>query len=130
MEFLKTVTGKVVSGLVALGVIAAAISWWQMEPQTRQMLVSGTGKIVGWVLVILVLPWATFFVSTGVAKYDSNLAGILLVISYTVLEVLLLAWLFDWSIHGAAAWTFLIVGGLFAGAYNLFTCDWIAEKLG
>ena len=44
MDFLKTMTGKVVSGLVGLAVIAAGISWWQMDPATRQMLVSGTGK--------------------------------------------------------------------------------------
>lgn len=130
MDFLKTVTGRVVSGLIVLGVVAAGISWWQMEPQTRQMLVSGTGKIVGWLLAVLVLPWATFFASTQVARFESNLAGGLLVCTYTLLEVLLLGWLFNWSIHGAAAWTFLLVGGLFAGAYNLFTCDWIAEKLG
>ncbi len=130
MDFLKTVTGKIVTGLVVLGVIAAGISWWQMEPQTRQMLVHGTGKIVGWLLVVLVLPWATFFVSVRVGKFDSNLAGALLVFAYTVLELVLLAWLFDWHIRGAAGWTFLLVGGLLAGAYNLFTCDWIAERLG
>jgi hypothetical protein len=130
MEFLKTVTGKILTGLVVLAVIATAIPWWQMEPATRSMIVSGTGKIVGWVLAVLVLPWATFFVSVRAGKFDSNLAGGVLVFTYTALEVLLLAWLFDWNIHGAAAWTFVMAGGLLAGVYNLFTCDWIAEKLG
>lgn len=130
MDFLKTVTGKIVTGLVALAVIAAAISWWQMEPQTRSMIVSGTGKIIGWLLAILILPWATFFLSTWVAKFDSNLAGGILVLCYTLLELLVLAWLFNWNIHGTASWTFLVVGGLVAGAYNLLVCDWIAEKLG
>lgn len=130
MDFLKTITGKIVTGLVALAVIAAAISWWQMEPQTRQMIVSGTGKIVGWFLTVLILPWATFFITTRVAKYDSNLAGAMLVLALTLLEVLLLGWLFNWNISGAAGWTFLIVGGLVAGAYNLLVCDWIAERLG
>ena len=130
MEFLKTVTGKIITGLVALAVIATAISWWQMEPATRSMIVSGTGKIVGWVLAVLVLPWATFFVSVRAGKFDSNLAGGLLVFTYTALEVLLLAWLFDFNIRGGAAWTFLVAGGLLAGVYNLFSCDWIAEKLG
>ena len=129
MEFLKTITGKMVTGLVALAVIAAAVGWWQMEPATRQTIVSGTGKIVGWLLTVLILPWATFFISTKVAKYESNLAGAVLVLGYTVLEVVLLAWLFNWNISGAAGWTFLIVGGLVAAAYNLLTCDWIAEKL-
>ncbi len=79
MDFLKSMTGKVVSGLVALGVIAAGISWWQMDPETRQMLVTGTGRIFSWLGIVLIVPWATFFVIGRVAKYDNNLAGAILV---------------------------------------------------
>ena len=46
MDLLKTVTGKVVAGAVALAVIAGGISWWRMDEATRQMLLSGSGKIV------------------------------------------------------------------------------------
>lgn len=130
MDLLKTVTGKIVSGAVALAVVAAGISWWRMDEPTRQMLLSGTGKIVAWIGVVLVLPWVTFFVIGRVAKAESNLAGAILVLAYTVLEVALLGWLFGWSMPGPTAWTFFAVGGLFAAAYNLFTCDWIAEKVG
>jgi len=100
-----------------------------MEPQTRQMLLTGTGRILAWLGIVLLLPWVSFFVIGKVAKMESNLAGGLLVAAYTLVEVLILAWLFDWNIPGATAWTFLIVGGLFAAAYNLFACDWIAEKI-
>ena len=129
MDFLKTMTGKVVSGLVGLAVIAAGISWWQMDPNTRQMLLSGTGKIISWLGIVLIVPWATFFVIGRVAKYDNNLAGAALVGAYTLIEALLLGWLFEWHVPGATAWTFFILGGLFAAVYNLFTCDWIAEKV-
>jgi len=129
MDFLKSVTGKVVSGLVVLGVIAAGISWWQMEPATRQMLLSGTGKIVAWFFVVLLVPWATFFLIRWVAGRDSNVAGAVLVMTYTLPEFVVLGYLFHWNIGGPTGWTFLILGGLFAGVYNLFTCDWIAEKL-
>jgi len=129
MDFLKTMTGKVVSGFVGLAVIAAGISWWQMDPNTRQMLVSGTGRIISWLGIVLIVPWATFFVIGRVAKFDNNLAGATLVGAYTVIEALVLAWLFGWHIPTATAWTFFILGGLFAAVYNLFTCDWIAEKV-
>ena len=79
MDFLKSVTGKIVSGLVALAVIAAAISWWQMEPQTRHLLLAGSGKIASWFLAVLLLPWATFFVIGRVGKFESNFAGAALV---------------------------------------------------
>jgi FtsH-binding integral membrane protein len=129
MDLLKSVTGKVVAGAVGLAVVAGGISWWRMDDATRQMLVTGTGRIVSWMGIVLLLPWATFFVTGWVARRESNAAGAALVAAYTLVEALLLAWLFHWQIPGATAWTFLIVGTLFAGVYNLLTCDWIAEKL-
>jgi len=129
MDLLKTITGKVAAGVVALVVIIGAISWWRMEPATRASLVHGTGKIIAWFGIVLLLPWASFFIIARVGKMQSNLAAGLLVLGYTVLEFLLLCWLFDWSIQGAAGWTFALLGTLLAAVYNLFTCDWIAEKL-
>jgi FtsH-binding integral membrane protein len=129
MDLLKTVTGKVVAGAVGLAVIAGGISWWQMDPATRDMLLSGTGKIVSWLLIVLLVPWATFFLTVWVAKQESNAAGAGLVLFYTVLEAVCLAWLFNWHVPGATAWTFLGAGTLFAAVYNLLACDWIAEKL-
>src|SRR5438552_492093 len=115
MDLLKTVTGKVVAGAVTLAVLAAGISWWQMDPTTRQMLLSGTGKIVSWFAILLLLPWATFFVTTWVAKLESNAAGAAMVAAYTLVEAVLLAWLFNWHVNGATAWTFLVAGTLLAG---------------
>ena len=129
MDFLKTVGGKIVGGLVALAVIAAAISWWQMDPSTRQMLVTGAGRIVSWFAVVLILPWASFFLVGRVGRLESNAAGAALVLLYTALEATVLAWLFEWNVRGAAAWVFFAAAALFAGVYNLFTCDWIAEKV-
>ncbi len=129
MDLLKTVTGKVVAGAVALAVVAAGISWWQMDQATRQMMLSGTGRIVSWLLVVLLAPWATFFVTAWVARRESNAAGAVLVLAYTVLEAVLLGWLFHFGVRGATAWTFTGAAALFAGVYNLLACDWIAEKL-
>ena len=129
MDFLKSVTGKVVSGVVALAVIAGGISWWRTDPATRDMLLTGSGRIASWLGIVLLLPWVTFFVISRVARLESNAAGGALIAGYTILETVLLAWLFQWHMPNATAWTFLLVGGLFAGVYNLFTCDWIAEKV-
>src|SRR5436853_5150322 len=128
MDFLKTIGGKVVSGLVALAVVAAAISWWQMDASTRQMLLSGAGHLVSWFAVVLIVPWASFFLIGRVGRLESNAAGAGLVLLYTAAEATLLAWLFEWHVRGAAAWVFFAAAVLFAGVYNLFACDWIAEK--
>lgn len=129
MDFLKGITGKIVTGLIALGVIAGGVSWWQMDPQTRQALLDSTGKIFAWLGIVLFVPWASFFLIGKVARLESNLAGAILVGAYTLIELVALAWLFHWTIPGPTAWTFFAVGGLFAAVYNLFTCDWIAERV-
>jgi hypothetical protein len=129
MDFLKTVTGKVVSGVVALVVILAVISWWRMDDATKHDLLAGTGKIVGWFGVMLVLPWALFFAAGWVGRFESNLVSGIFVILLTALDATLLAWLFDWKLSGATVWTFFAAATLLAGVYNLFTCDWIAEKV-
>lgn len=129
MEFLKSISGRIVTGLVALGVVAAAISWWQMDESTRQTLVAGTGRILAWFGVMLAWPWVSFAIIARVAKLESNFAGGVMVAAYTLAEVVLLAWLFHWHLPNATAWTFLVLGGLVSGVYNILVCDWIAEKV-
>lgn len=129
MGFLQTITGRVITGLITLGVIVGAISWWRMDPATRQMLLDGVGKISLWFGVMLLLPWVGFYLIGRVARMESNLAGAVLVLAFTVVDLCLLAGLFEWQLLRAVYWKYLFVGGLFAAAYNLFTCDWIAEKV-
>ncbi len=128
MDFLKSIGGKIVGGMVALAVIAAGISWYEMDPATRHALVSGTGRIFAWLGIVLLLPWGSFFLIGAVGRRESNLAGAALVAGYTLLEAVVLAWLFGWNVRGASAIVFFGAGVLLAGAYNLFACDWIAER--
>lgn len=128
MDFLKGALGKIVTGLVTLAVIATAFSWFQMDESTRAALLAGAGRVFAWLGIVLVVPWASFFLIGRVARLESNAAGAALVAGYTVIEAGILAWLFDWSVSGAASWVFFATAVLFAGAYNLFACDWIAEK--
>ena len=129
MDFLKSIGGKIATGAVALAVVAGGISWYEMDPGTRHALLTGTGRIVSWLGVVLLLPWASFFVIGRVARLESNLAGAALVAGYTAAEGVLLAWLFGWAVRGATAVVFFCAAILLAGAYNLLACDWIAERL-
>lgn len=129
MDLFKTLAGKVGGGIVGLVVVTAAISWWRMDEATRHALLGGTGKTVAWFFFVLLFPWATFFISTAVGRLESNLAGAALVAGYTLLDTLLLLWLFGWHGFGIPGWTFVAVGSLMAAVYNVFVCDWIAEKL-
>ncbi len=125
-DFLKTLAGKIATGVVSLAVVAAAVAWWQTEPA----ILSATGRLLGWLMLVLITPWAGFALVGWVAKFDSNAAGAVLVFVFTAVEAVLLAWLFGWSIHAATAWVLYAAAVLFGGVYNLFACDWIAEKTG
>ena len=136
MDFLKGIAGKIVGGVVALLVIIAAVSWFTMNPADRQQILSDTGRVlrwigiaIGWLLIVGVVPWATFLVIRKAGEFDTNLAGAALVVVYTALEAVLLGWLYGWGVHGPAAWAFFAAATLVAGVYNLLACDWIAEKV-
>ena len=128
MDFLKTVGGKIVGGIVAVAVIAIVIVFWQMNPETRSGIFTGTGNLIAWLVIVALWPWVSFAIIRWVNGLGSNLAGGLLVFAYTALELALLLWLFGIP-GGTLGWAFVGVGLLLAGAYNLLICDWIAEKL-
>lgn len=130
MDFLKTIGGKIVGGMVTVAVLAAGIAFWRMDPEVRSAIFGGFGKSLGWFAVVAAGPWATFFVSTWAARLDKNIAGAGVVFAYTAVEATLLAWLFDWGVRGATGWIFFTAAVLIALVYNLLICDWIAERFG
>jgi hypothetical protein len=129
MDFLKAIAGKLVTGAVVLAVVACGISWYTADPATRSMLLAGTGRVCSWLGIVLVVPWVTFALIGWVARMEKNVAGGILVGGYALAEALVLARLFQWHVSGATGWAFFIFGVLFAATYNLFACDWIAEKV-
>ena len=126
-EFLKSLGGKIASGAIALAVVAAGFAWYSTDPATRQHILTDSGRLLGWTMLVLILPWAAFAVIGWVNRRQSNAAGATLVLVITVAESAVLAWMFGWSIRGATEWVLYIAAILIAGVYNLFICDWIAE---
>ena len=129
MDFLQSTLGKVVTAALALAVIAGGIGWWQLGGEGRAAVLSGVGRGLAWLLVVLALPWAGFAVIGRVARLDSNAAGFALVGALTAAEFVGLLALFGWDFGGAVGWGFAAAAAVVAGAYNTLACDWIAEKL-
>lgn len=129
MEWLKGIGGKILTAALVLGVGVAGYGWYQADPATRSMILSSVGKIIGWFLAVILIPWASFLVIGRVAKMDSNAAGAALVGAMTLIEAAGLLWLFNFGLTGGAAWSLAIAAVLFALVYNVLACDWIAEKI-
>ena len=130
MDFLKTVGGKIAGGVVVLAVGAAGLAWYETAPATKHMVLTGIGRILGWTLLVAVMPWASFALVGWVNKRDSNGASATLVVAMTAVQATVLAWLFGFSAGGPTVWTVYVAAVLVAGVYNLLACDWIAEQVG
>ena len=129
MDFLKTIGGKIVTGVVALAVIAGGDLVVADGRVNQAELLSGTGRIVAWLGIVLVLPWAGFFLIGRVAKLESNAAGGAFGGAAHRPRSRAARLAVRLGGHGAMPWTFFAAATLLAGVYNLFTCDWIAEKV-
>ena len=129
MDFLKTVGGKIATGVVMLAVGAAGLAWYETDPAVKHAILAVIGHVIGWALLVAVMPWAIFAVVGWVARFDSNGSAGALVAVMTMVQATILAWLLGWSIGGPSAWTLFVAAVVIAGVYNLFACDWIAEKI-
>jgi hypothetical protein len=129
VDFLKMIGGRVLTAVLALAVVAGAISWWRMGENERDAVLSASALGGAWLLVVLLMPWLLFWVAGRVARLDSNLAGAVLIIVLTAIEAAWLGILFGVSGHSMATWALLAAAIVVAGVYNLFACDWIAEKV-
>ena len=131
MDLVKSTTGKVVTAALVLGVGAGGYAWFGMTADERGALAGALGRVALWVGVVLVLPFGTFFLSTGASRANSNAAGAALVAGYVCTAVLLMAALAGWHLpDGSIGWTAAVLGVLVAGVYDLLACDWIADKWG
>ena len=129
MDFLKTVGGKIAGGVVVLAVGAAGLAWYETDPATKHAVMTGIGRILGWVLLVAAMPWAGFGLVGWVAKMDTNASAAGLIVAITAVQATVLAWLFNFHAGGATVWTVYVAAVLIAGVYNLLACDWIAERV-
>ena len=108
--------------------MAAGLAWYETDPATKHAVLSLSGRILGWCLLMLIIPWASFPLIAWVNRLRSNNAGAALVLGLSIIDAVVLAWLFNWSLHGASEWVLYTAAVLISGVYNLFAADWIAEK--
>ncbi len=119
--------GKVVTAVLVVAVAGAGIWFWK-HPEHLESIWQIIKFALAWIGFVLVLPWATFFVTKWVVSKDSNAAAALMLAGYTLLDVVVAFWLIgSVSGHNTLTWVVLLLGFLSAGIYNFKVCEYQAE---
>ena len=123
----KYVGGKVLTAVLVVA-SAASVIWFWKHPEDLKTIWSVMKGVLVWLGLVLVLPWASFFVTGWVVRKDSNLAGALLLVGLTAVDVVFALYLAGWHVEGALTWLVLLLGFLSAGVYNFVVCDFQAGR--
>ena len=125
----KYVGGRVLTILVVFG-CACAGYWFYKHPDDLQAIWDVVKLALVWLGFVLLLPWATFFVTRKVVAADSNQAATVMLVGYLAADMLVGFYLAGGVRgHNAVAWMVLVVGVLAAGVYNFMACEYQAERL-
>ena len=122
------VGGKVVTAVLVVSGAGAVIWFWQ-HPDDLQTIWRTIKYVLVWLGFVLVLPWATFFITPWVMSKESNAAAGLMLGGYVLADVVVALWLAGGVRgHGTLTWGVLVLGFLSAAVYNFKACEYQAER--
>ncbi|MFQ5493845.1 MAG: hypothetical protein ACE5EX_00530 [Phycisphaerae bacterium] len=129
-----TAIGQYVGGKVVTAVLvvagAGAVIWFWKHPEHLRTIWQIIKYVLVWLGVVLVLPWALFFVTPWVVARDSNLAAAGMLAGYVAVDVVVALFLVGGPFgHDVLTWMVLFLGFLTAGVYNFKVCEYQAERL-
>jgi len=114
----KSIGGKVISAVLAVGAIIIVIWYWRLPPEAREALWDSTRSVLIWVGFVAILPWALFFVPPKVVKADSNLAAAVMLAAYLIVDAVFALYLTGGQLGGAWQKGVMLFGLLVAFTYN------------
>ena len=127
-----TTIGQYIGGKVITAILlvsgAGAVIWFWKHPEHLETIWQTIKYVLTWMGIVLVLPWATFFVTPWVASKDSNAAAAFMLFGYTLADaVVAFCLLGGVRGHGGFTWMLLLLGFLAAAVYNLKACEYQAN---
>ena len=133
-ETMLTALGKYVGGKVVTAILvvagAGAVIWFWRHPEDLKTIWLTIKYVLVWLGFVLVLPWATFFVTPWIVGRESNMAAALMLAGYVVADAIVAIVLMDGVRgHGALTWMVVLLGFLSAGVYNFKVCEFQAGRL-
>ncbi|MGB2985383.1 MAG: hypothetical protein WBE26_05820 [Phycisphaerae bacterium] len=129
-----TVIGQYIGGKVITAILvvsgAGAVIWFWQHPEDLKTIWLTVKYVLVWLGFVLILPWATFFVTPWVVARDSNAAAALMLLGYLSADmVVALCLMGGVGGHGALTWMIVLLGFLSAGVYNFKACEYQADRL-
>ncbi len=124
----RFVGGKLLTAVLTVAVGLIVIWYWRLDPAARATIWTTAQRVLTWIGLVAILPWALFFVPPLVLKAESNLVSGLVLLGYLSVDVLLALWLAGWDVAGSLAWAVMILGFLTAAVYNFLVCEYIATR--
>ena len=129
-----TAVGQYVGSKVVTAVLvvagAGAVIWFWRHPEHLATIWQTIKYVLVWMGVVLVLPWATFFVTPWVVSKESNLAAGLMLAGYVLVDAVVAFCLIGRASGlGSLTWMVLFLGFLCAGVYTLKVCEYQASRL-
>ena len=129
-----TAIGQYVGGKVITAILivsgAGAIMWFWKHPEQLETIWQTLKYAMVWLGLVIVLPWAGFFITSWVVSKDSNAAAALMLLGYLLADVIVaLCLLGGISGYGTLTWIVLLLGFLCAAVYNFKVCEYQAGRL-
>jgi len=123
------VGGKVITAILVVS-SAGAVIWFWRHPEHLATTWATMKYVAAWIGFVLVLPWATFFVTPWVVAKESNAAAAVMLLAYVLVDaVVAFVLLGGVSGHNSFTWLLLFLGFLSAGVYNLKVCGYQAGRI-
>ena len=129
-----TAIGQYVGAKVVTTVLmvsgAGAVIWFWRHPEQLETIWETLKYALVWIGIVLILPWAMFFVTAWGVSRESNAVAALILLGYVVLDVIIaFALIGRMSDLGALTWLILLLGFLSAGVYNYKVGEYQASRL-
>jgi hypothetical protein len=123
------VGGRVLTAILVVASAGAVIYFWR-NPDNLAAIWGAVKYALVWLGIVLVLPWATFFVTPWVVSKESNFAAGLMLFGYALADVIV-AFLLVGGVRGISflGWCVLLLGFLSATVYNFIVCEYQATQL-
>jgi hypothetical protein len=124
----KYVGGKVITAVLVVVSAVVVIWYWRLPPGDRAALWSMARGALIWLAMVLVLPWALFFMPAWAVRKERNWISAVLLLAYLAVDVVFAFYLAGWRAGSSWQRGALLVGFAVAGFYNFVVCEYLAQR--